>query len=246
MTALIMAGGYATRMYPLTLHRPKALLPVQGKPILTWIVEDLSATRRVQRIVVVTNAKFGAAICEWAQGFPQVDVLTTESDREGNRKGAIADAVWAIDMLKLQDDVLILAADNLLEDSLGVLLAAFRNSGCRHVCVFSYPEADPNRLSKTGVADIVNGEIVHFSEKPASPRYQNAIPPYYIYPQSTIRMIKDALKTGCCPDSPGYMIEWLYSRVPIKATEMSGHRYNCGSLEGYEHARSTYPGILYR
>lgn len=246
MKAIIMAGGYATRLYPLTHNKPKALLDVCGKPILEWILNDLSHIKDITQIIIVTNQKFYDDIKIWVSQKNYLDllVLKTTSTNEKDKKGTSADLLWTIRSLKIEDDILVLASDNLLDFSLINLVSFFKDNNKSHICVFAYYETDRKKLAKTGVAQIIDNSIVSFSEKPLNPIHNWAIPPYYIYPKASFDLISDALETGCCPDSPGYLIEWICKTEQIKALQINGKRYNCGDIDSFNYTKDNYKGII--
>ena len=152
MKCLILAAGYATRLYPLTENFPKPLLDVAGKPILDWLIDDMSRTGLVDGYVVISNHKFAPIFRKWAEGRASVTILDDGTSSNETRLGAVKDIQFAIDQLQLDDDMLVMAGDNLLDFSLGGFIRYAREK--QTTCVMRYFEADEARLHKTGVVQL--------------------------------------------------------------------------------------------
>lgn len=233
MKCLILAAGYATRLYPLTENFPKPLLDVGGKPILDWLIDDLDATGEVDGYVVISNHKFAPIFAEWAEKHPQsITVLDDGTTSNETRLGAVRDIQFAIDTLRLDEDLLVIAGDNLLSFSLGGFLRYAREKGTS--CVMRFYEPDLARLRKTGVAQVdEEGRIVAMEEKPAEPKSHWCTPPFYFYRREDVRLVSQGIEAGCGTDAPGSYIAWLSTQTPVHAWEMPGCRYDIGNLESY-------------
>ena len=244
MQCLILAAGYATRLYPLTENFPKPLLEVQGKPILDWLIEDLETTGEVSGYAVVSNHRFKGHFEEWATRRPEsITVVDDGTSTNETRLGAVRDIQFAIDALKLEDDLLVMAGDNLLDFS----LAHFVNYALakRTSCVMRYYEHDEKRLLKTGVLTIdENDLILNMTEKSPTPATHWACPAFYYYRRAEVARVGEAIATGCAVDAPGSLVAWFCQRVPIHAMEMPGHRYNIGNLASYQEVQQNYRGIV--
>ncbi len=230
MKCLILAAGYATRLYPLTENFPKPLLKVGGKPILDWLIEDIKETEYVDEFVVITNHKFAHIFNEWAPaGVTVVDDGTESNDR---RLGAVRDIQFAIDKLALDSDLLVIAGDNLLDFSLSSFLDYAKRK--ETTCVMRYFESSLESLRKCGVVTVdSNDRIIKMVEKPSEPESNWCSPPFYYYTRSDARLIEAGIAAGCGTDAPGSFIAWLSARVPVHAMPMPGRRYDIGSLESY-------------
>lgn len=245
MDCLILAAGYATRLYPLTEHMPKPLLEVCGKTILDWIVDDISESGKVNRFIIVSNHKFFTHFSDWAakKDLPEsIVVLDDGTTANENRLGAVADIQLAIDRLNLSDDLLVAAGDNVLDFSLKALLSYFEKKGT--TCVMRYTETNPEKLKRAGVAEIdADDRIIHMEEKPEIPKGNSLIPPFYLYKKEDLPLIRKGIEAGCGIDAPGSFIAWLCQKRPIHALLMPGSRYDIGNLESYKQVQETYRGI---
>ena len=241
MKCLFLAAGYATRLYPLTENFPKPLLEVAGKPILDWLIDDMSQTGLVDEYIVISNHKFAHIFETWAEKHTQVSIRilddgTTSND---NRLGAVKDIQFAIEQLQLDDDLLVMAGDNLLDFSLGGFIQYAKAK--QATCVMRYYEADEARLHKTGVAEIdAEGRILSMEEKPAAPKSHWCVPAFYYYTKADSRLIKKGIESGCGIDAPGSFIAWLSGQTTVYAWEMPGQRYDIGNLESYEAVKQTF------
>ena len=240
MKCLILAAGYATRLYPLTENFPKPLLEVAGKPILDWLVDDVDAL--VDQFVVISNHKFAGIFEDWAKDRPRITVLDDGTSSNETRLGAVRDIQFAIDALGLDDDLLVMAGDNLLDFSLVRFVEYARAKGTS--CVMRYFEPSEEKLRKTGVATVDGNDlIVEMEEKPAVPKSHWCCPPFYFYRRSDVPLVKVGIDGGCGVDAPGSFIAWLAGQTPVHAWEMPGRRYDIGNLASYEEVQRTYKGI---
>lgn len=243
MKCLILAAGYATRLYPLTQNFPKPLLRVGEKTILDWLLDDIETAGVVGEYVVISNHKFAHHFTEWAKTKPYtVTVVDDGTDTNETRLGAVCDIRFAIEKLGLHDDLLVLAGDNVLDFSLGGFVAYCREK--KASCVMRYYEPSEKRLQKCGVLELDAQErIVNMEEKPAQPRSHWCCPPFYYYTAADADRIPQAIAAGCGTDAPGSFIAWLCRQAPVYAMEMPGSRYDIGNLESYEKVQKEYRGI---
>lgn len=243
MKCLILAAGYATRLYPLTEHFPKPLLPVQGKPILDWLVDDIDRCGLVDGYVVISNHKYADHFRQWAAQKPQpITVLDDGSTANENRLGAVRDILFAIETLGLDEDLLVIAGDNVLDFSLTRFLRYAGEKG--QSCIMRYFEPEDKRLTKCGVVETDgNDRVLSMEEKPAHPRSHWCCPPFYYYTREAAALVRTGIEEGCGVDAPGSFIAWLCGRLPVYAMEMPGRRYDVGSIETYDAVQKTYRGI---
>ena len=244
MKCLILAAGYATRMYPLTENFPKPLLKVQGRTILDWLIEDIDTLGVVDEYVVISNHKFAHHFDAWAKERPQkITVVDDGTESNETRLGAVRDIQFAIDACKLDDDMLVIAGDNLLNFSLTKFMSYAMEK--KTSCIMRYFEAVKEKLSRSGVATIdENDKIIDMEEKPAQPKSNWCCPPFYYYTREDARLVKKGIEAGCGVDAPGSYIAWLCKQTTVHAMEMPGTRYDIGNLESYEKAQTDYKGIL--
>ena len=244
MTSIILAAGYATRMYPLTLNYPKPLLEVGGKKIIDWLIEDLEKSG-VERTVVVSNHKFISQFQAWAEGRENIIVLDDGSEDNDHRLGAVKDIEFAIEKANIDDDIVVLAGDNVLNFSLSSFIEYGRKR--KTSCIMRHEEKDKNKLRKTGVIEINEDELVlGMEEKPKEPKSNWAVPPFYYYTKEDKDLIKEGIASGCGTDAPGSFVSWLVKTRPVHAYRMIGERFDVGSIEGYEKIKKEYKGITIR
>ena len=244
MKCLILAAGYATRLYPLTENFPKPLLKVGEKTILDWLVDDIDGAGLVDEYVVISNHKFAHHFEDWAKTKQQkVSVVDDGTDTNETRLGAVKDIQFAIDALQLDDDMLVIAGDNVLDFSLTKFAAYAKEKAAS--CIMRYYEAEEKRLSKSGVVQIDENDLVlGMEEKPAAPKSHWCCPPFYYYTQEDAKLIGKGIAAGCGTDAPGSYAAWLCTQTKVYAMEMPGKRYDIGNLESYEQVQKDYKGII--
>ena len=243
MKCLILAAGYATRLYPLTENFPKPLLEVGGKTILDWLVDDIDTAGVVDEYIVVSNHRFAPHFTRWAAEKQQrITVVDDGTSTNETRLGAVKDVQFAIEQLGLEDDLLVIAGDNVLDFSLTRFIAYALEKGTS--CVMRYHEPEEAKLRKSGVA-LVDGNdlILSMEEKPAQPKSHWATPPFYYYTREDVARVAEGIAQGCGTDAPGSYIAWLCTQAPVHSMQMPGSRYDVGSLESYEQVQRTYRGV---
>lgn len=240
MKCLFLAAGYATRLYPLTENFPKPLLEVAGRSILDRLIDDLDATGAVDSYAVVTNHKFAGTFQEWAAGYGgRVAVVDDGTATNETRLGAVRDIQFAVRALDLDDDLLVLAGDNLLSFSLSSFLDYAAAKGTS--CIMRYYEPSVRRLRKSGVVRIArDGRVLSMAEKPAAPQSHWCCPPFYFYKRADLARLDEALSAGCGVDAPGSLAAWIASVAPVYAMKMPGPRYDIGDLESYRAVCAQY------
>ena len=243
MKCLILAAGYATRLYPLTENYPKPLLKVGEKTILDWLVDDIDSAGLVDEYVVISNHKFAHHFEEWAATKSQkICVVYDGTDSNETRLGAVRDIQFAIDSLSLDDDMLVIAGDNVLDFSL-TQFVRYAN-GKKTSCIMRYFEESEKKLQKCGVVSIGEDDLViGMEEKPACPKSHWCCPPFYYYTRDDARLVKVGIEGGCGVDAPGSYIAWLCTQTRVHAMEMPGRRYDIGNLESYAKVQEEYKGI---
>jgi len=243
MKCLILAAGYATRLYPLTENFPKPLLKVQNKTILDWLVDDIDRSGLVDTYVVISNHKFAHHFETWAKTKKQ-KILVVDDGTASNetRLGAVKDIQFAIEKLNLDDDMLVIAGDNLLDFSLSGFAQYAKEK--KTSCIMRYYEPDEQKLKKCGVVSVDETDrILNMAEKPQKPESHWCCPPFYYYTKADAKLVKIGIEAGCGTDAPGSYIAWLCSQTTVYAMEMPGHRYDIGNLESYENVQKTYQGV---
>ncbi len=241
MKCVILAAGYATRLYPLTKDFPKPLLPVAGKTILDWLVDDIGDS--VDGFVVISNHRFAKYFTDWAAARPEtiavVDDGTIDND---TRLGAVRDLTLAVERLGIDEDCLVIAGDNVLDFSLRTFIAYAQNKGTS--CAMRYRETDGSRLRRCGVSEIgENDRLFALEEKPDRPKSEWATPPFYYYTAADLRKVPRAIAEGCGTDAPGSLVAWMCAGSVMHSMEMPGRRYDIGNLESYRQVCESYRGV---
>ena len=243
MKCLILAAGYATRLYPLTENCPKPLLEVKGKTILDWLIEDIETSGQVDEYVVISNHKFAHHFESWAaKKAEKITVVDDGTTSNETRLGAVKDIQFAIDALNIQDDVLVMAGDNLLDFSMTKFIDYALEK--KTSCIMRYFEASPQKLRRSGVVTLdENQKVLEMVEKPQDPASNWCVPAFYYYTAADAARIPEGIAAGCGVDAPGSYVAWLCKLSPIHAMEMPGSRYDIGNLESYTQIKENYQGI---
>ena len=253
MKCLILAAGYATRLYPLTENFPKPLLKVGEKTILDWLIDDIYSSELVDEFVVISNHKFAGHFERWSaeraadpgcmSREAMITVVDDGTSTNETRLGAVVDIKFAIDKLGLDDDMLVVAGDNVLDFSLVQFIEYARIKGTS--CIMRYFEHNEPRLHKSGIVEIDGDDrILSMEEKPSEPKSNWCCPPFYYYHREDAALVGEGIASGCGTDAPGSYIAWLSTRVPVHAMEMPGRRYDIGNLESYHQVCQEYRGII--
>lgn len=243
MKCLILAAGYATRLYPLTENFPKPLLEVKGKTILDWLVDDIDTAGCVNEFVVISNHRYAHHFDAWTKTKKQkITVVDDGTESNETRLGAVKDIQFAIEKLAIDEDVLVIAGDNVLDFSLTRFLDYAREKGTS--CMLRYYEPSFTKLLKSGVVTVDEQDrVLAMTEKSPEPATHWCCPPFYYYTKEDARRIKDGIEAGCGVDAPGSFIAWLCKESVVHAMEMPGKRYDIGNLESYEQVKKEYMGI---
>ena len=240
---MILAAGYATRLYPLTENFPKPLLAVGDKTILDWLVDDIDTSGAVDEYVVISNHKYYPHFVEWAKTKPQkITVLNDGTVSNETRLGAVKDIQFAIDTLALDTDMLVIAGDNVLDFSLTRFVAYAEEK--KTSCIMRYFEPKFEKLLKTGIVTVGADDLVlKMTEKSPTPETHWCCPPFYYYTKEDAALVAKGIADGCGTDAPGSYIAWLCTQTRVHAMEMPGSRYDIGNLESYEKVKAEYKGI---
>lgn len=245
MKVIILAAGYATRLYPLTLNRAKPLLEVAGKPMIEHVLDNLSPIKDVDRIYVVTNNKFAEQFRQWAKkygaggGKPQITVVNDNSTDDSNKLGAIGDLHLVLTREGIEDDVIVVAGDNLFDRSLEAFGEFCREKRMPVVAV--YDVGDLEEIKKyNSIERDADGRITFFEEKPANPKSTLTAIALYYYPQSALPLIKQYIAEGNNPDQPGRLVEWMYRRTPFYTWRVPGLWFDIGSKESLAEANEIF------
>lgn len=235
MKCIILAAGYATRLYPLTKDKPKPLLEVAGKTILEHIFIKAEKIIDIDKIYIVTNQRFYKNFLDWTCQYSsskEIKVINDGTTSNENRLGAIADIQYVVEKEHLNDELLVLAGDNLFDFELTDFIKFFRI--IKTDCITTHEIEDIESLKSTGVIKVdENMKVISFAEKPKVPASNLAVPPFYLYRQDTIPLIKKYIEEGNNTDAPGNFIPWLIGKKDVHAYKFTGMRYDIGTLESY-------------
>jgi glucose-1-phosphate thymidylyltransferase len=242
---IVLAAGYATRLYPLTLNQPKPLLPVAGKPMIDHVLDRLCPAGKIDHIYVVTNAKFTPHFEAWAaqnqgtRGSAVIKVVNDGSTSEDNRLGAIGDLHYVLTQEKEDDDIMVIAGDNLFSQDLTDFGRACRERNAPILGIFDVQSLEAAK--KYGVVDLDdNGVLKSFVEKPTNPATSLIGIALYYYPKSTLPQIRQYIQEGNNPDQPGRLIQWLCPRTPVFTWKVPGLWFDIGSKETLEEANQIF------
>lgn len=243
MKCLILAAGYATRLYPLTENFPKPLLKVGEKTILDHLVDDMDLSGEIDEYVVISNHKYAPHFEKWAAEKSQkITVVDDGTESNETRLGAVKDIQFAIEKLSIDSDMLVIAGDNVLDFSLTKFISYAKEKNTS--CIMRYFEPDHNKLLKCGVVTIdENDRVTKMTEKSPTPETNWCCPPFYYYTKADAGLVSEGINAGCGTDAPGSYIAWLCTRTDVHAMEMPGSRYDIGNLESYEKVKAQYKGI---
>lgn len=223
MKALILAAGYATRLRPLTDSLPKQLLPVGGRPMVDWILAGLEETS-ADEVHLVTNARFAADFERWAED-KDVRVHNDGTTSNEDRLGAVGD----INFVGLDDDLLVVAGDNLFDYSLADYESYWREKGGS--CVAVHDVGDLHLAKQYGIVDVdANDRVTNFVEKPDEPPTTLCATAMYLYTREHAGLVATYLEEGNPPDQPGHYVAWLHKRAPVYAYRFPGEWFDIGDI----------------
>nr|MCR5606927.1 nucleotidyltransferase family protein [Treponema sp.] len=228
-------------LYPLTKDFPKPLLKIGKKSILDRLIDDIDSFEDISEHIVISNHRFIEHFSEWKKSRKfnhKVTILDDGSVQNENRLGAVKDIAFAIEKCSVNEDIIVLAGDNILDFSLKPFIEYQRKVNTS--VIMRHCEKSLQKLQKTGVVSIDESErVLEMQEKPKEPKSNWAVPPFYIYRKEDLTKITVAVKNNeCGTDAPGDFIAWFCKNSPVHAWQMTGHRHDIGDLKSYEEAQS--------
>ncbi|MGA2866416.1 MAG: nucleotidyltransferase family protein [Verrucomicrobiota bacterium] len=248
MKVIILAAGYATRLYPLTLTQPKPLLPVAGKPMIEYVLDNLAPIGGLDRIYVVTNAKFASRFQQWSDLYratkAKLDftVVNDGSTEDANKLGAIGDLHFVLTTQQVDDDVIVVAGDNLFSEPLGGFGRYCREKQAPVLAVYDVGQLD--QIKKFNALSVdPSGRITFFEEKPQKPTSTLTGIALYFYPKPTLPLLRQYIAQGNNPDQPGLLIQWLYPRLAVYTWKVPGLWYDIGSKETLAEANRIFATV---
>ncbi|HNN92321.1 MAG TPA: sugar phosphate nucleotidyltransferase [Pseudomonadota bacterium] len=250
MKLLVLAAGYATRLRPLTDHQAKPLLPVRGRPMIDHVLDKFHGCAAIDGVYVVTNSRYAGNFSAWAQTVPtqhpgcgwQVRVFDDGTHSNEDRRGAIGDIHFVIEQAGLDDDLIVVAGDNLFSQSLvdyvataqrqGILIGVYDVGNLELIKQYNNIRVEPETAAGSSAE-----RITYFEEKPAQPVSTLTAIALYHYPRASLPLIRQYIAEGQNPDQPGRLVQWLYPRAPCYAYRIAGLWLDIGSKESYEEAQ---------
>lgn len=247
MKLIILAAGYATRLYPLTLNQPKPLLAVAEKAMLEHVIDNLATIPYLDIAYIVTNAKFADHFQSWADNQSRklhfcFEIVNDGTTDESNRLGAIGDMNLVLNKYDIKEDVIVVGGDNLFSEDLFEFGEFCTNKNAPVLAV--YDVGDLEEIRKYNSIDIDNeGRITFFEEKPAQPKSTLTGIALYYYPASALPLIRQYIAEGNNPDQPGRLVQWMYTRVPFYTWKVPGLWFDVGSKETLEEANRIFSDL---
>jgi glucose-1-phosphate thymidylyltransferase len=242
MKAIVLAGGFALRMWPLTKNKPKQLLPVAGKPMLDYILDKLEAVDGLEEIYISTNAKFEEQFKKYLENLKttkKVFLFIEDTHSEGEKLGSVGALGFLIKEKKIDDELLVIGGDNLFEFEMHELTESFYSKSANVLALYDIGSAEKAKLYGVVETD-PNNKIIGFQEKPEMPRSNLVSTACYIFTKTGVRNIIRYLDEGNDPDKIGHFIEWLYQHDDVYAFVFSGRWFDIGSFESYDEANQYF------
>ena len=260
MKNIVIAAGYATRLGELTKNFPKPLLKIGDNTILGRMLDDIDRIPEIDEHIIITNHKFAPIFAQWAKEqwskdegqktkaaldlIPQtadrrwqkpITIVDDGTETNETRLGAVCDLMYAMDKLHIDDDLLVVAADNLLFFSFQEFVDFARAKGTS--CIMCHEQPSIEKLQRTGVVELdANNKVLGMEEKPQVPKSHWAVPPFYIYLKKDLDLVRHSVEKGCGKDAPGNLAHYMVEHTTMHAWPMSAGRFDIGSLDTYYEA----------
>lgn len=259
MKNIVIAAGYATRLGELTKNFPKPLLKIGENTILGRMLDDIDTIPEIDEHIIITNHKFAHIFEEWRNerlsvsgGFPAsssvpsglaarkpITIVDDGTETNDTRLGAVCDLLFAMDKLSINDDLLVVAADNLLFFSFQEFVDFAKEKGTS--CIMCHEQPSIEKLQRTGVVELdANNRVLGMEEKPQVPKSHWAVPPFYIYLKQDLDLVRHSVENGCGKDAPGNLAHYMVDHTTLHAWPMSAGRFDIGSLDTYYQAVELY------
>ena len=242
MKNVVIAAGYATRLGELTKNFPKPLLQIGNSTILGRMLDDIDRIQEIDEHIIITNHKFAPIFDKWVAGLhyqKPVTVVDDGTETNETRLGAVCDLLFAMEKLHIDDDMLVVAADNLLFFSFSEFVNFAKEKGTS--CIMCHEQPSIEKLQRTGVIVVdENMKVLNMEEKPRVPKTHWAVPPFYIYLRKDLDLVRHAVENGCGKDAPGNLAHYMVEHTIMHAWPMSAGRFDIGSLDTYEEAKLKY------
>ena len=242
MKNIVIAAGYATRLGELTRNFPKPLLQIGQSTILGRMLDDIDRIEDIDEHIIITNHRFAPIFQEWASKQNYAKPLTIVDDGTSTnetRLGAVCDLLYAMDKLSIDDDLLVVAADNILMFSFQEFVDFAKEKGTS--CIMCHEQPSIERLQRTGVVVLdKDNKVLNMEEKPQVPKSHWAVPPFYIYLRKDLDLVRGSVENGCGKDAPGNLAHYMVDNTVMHAWPMTAGRFDIGSLDSYEEAKKIF------
>ena len=238
MKNIVIAAGYATRLGELTKNFPKPLLKIGAQTILGRMLDDIDRIPEIDEHIIITNHRFVDHFLNWSKTTKLKNKITIIDDGTSSnetRLGAVCDLLFAMEQLQIDDDMLVVAADNLLFFSFQEFVDFAREKGTS--CIMCHEEPSIEKLQRTGVVELDDQmKVLGMEEKPEVPKSHWAVPPFYIYLRRDLDLVRHSVENGCGKDAPGNLAHYMVEHTTMHAWPMSAGRFDIGSLDTYYEA----------
>lgn len=242
MKSIVIAAGYATRLGELTKNFPKPLLEIGSSTILGRMLDDIDRIPDIDEHIIITNHRFAPIFEDWAGNQNYTKPLTIIDDGTSTnetRLGAVCDLLYAMERLNIDDDMLVVAADNILMFSFREFVDFAKGKGTS--CIMCHEQPSIERLQRTGVVVLDEDlRVLDMEEKPREPKSHWAVPPFYIYMKKDLALVRHSVENGCGKDAPGNLAHYMVDNTVMYAWPMSAGRFDIGSLDSYEEAKKIF------
>lgn len=242
MKNVVIAAGYATRLGELTKNFPKPLLKIGESTILGRMLDDIDTIPQIDEHIIITNHKFAHIFEDWAkeQHYSKpITIIDDGTETNDTRLGAVCDLLFAMDKLSVDDDMLVVAADNLLFFTFKDFVDYAVEKGTS--CIMCHEQPSIERLQRTGVVVLDDDmKVLNMEEKPQEPKSHWAVPPFYIYLKKDLDLVRHSVENGCGKDAPGNLAHYLVDNTTMHAWPMNAGRFDIGSLDTYYEACEKY------
>ena len=256
MKCIVIAAGYATRLGELTKNFPKPLLKIGENTILGRMLDDIDRIPEIDEHIIITNHRFAPIFEEWVKTNTDktdnrssvqsevrykkpITVVDDGTETNETRLGAVCDLLFAMDKLQMDDDLLVVAADNLLFFSFQEFVDFAKEK--QTSCIMCHEQPSIEKLQRTGVVELdENYKVLGMEEKPQVPKSHWAVPPFYIYLKKDLGLVRHSVENGCGKDAPGNLAHYMVEHTTMHAWPMSAGRFDIGSLDTYYEAVEKY------
>ena len=242
MKNIVIAAGYATRLGELTKNFPKPLLRIGESTILGRMLDDIDTIPQIDEHIIITNHKFAPIFEAWAakQHYTKpIRIVDDGTSTNETRLGAVCDLLYAMEQLQIDDDLLVVAADNILFFSFREFVDFAMSK--QTSCIMCHEQPSLEKLQRTGVVVLdADWRVLNMEEKPQEPKSHWAVPPFYIYLKKDLALVRGSVANGCGKDAPGNLAHYMVEATEMHAWPMSAGRFDIGSLDTYKEACEKY------